>query len=137
MSAWRLVATWAVSALACAGLISCDRIFGTSCTLLPCGPSLTVLVLGSQQAAYTVELSTPDGETRSAACIASSAESCEARFFGIHPEQVAVRVTWDANELRAQFSPSYERSYPNGKDCGPYCLSTTIEAQIDESGQTS
>jgi hypothetical protein len=145
----------ALLALSVPALLGCggDEL-GGECTLIGCADGLTIEFLQQQPGAYTVEL-VADGETITCnatlplpACSELPSESCSrsdvtlfqsgcgleplhhsingVSFTG-NPSTVEIRVERDGTEVASDtFEPAYQRSAPNGEECGPICNNATV-----------
>lgn len=148
----------AVAIVLCGALTSCGGPMG--CTLMGCSDSLRVAFdppLGAE-GAYEVVV---EGDAKTRTCTATlplgeGGPECERgdddRFPGSlsldldrtepmslrgvwvygSPKKVNVTVRRDGVLLASEtFEPSYEKTYPNGPECGPTCFSGSAKLPID------
>jgi len=98
---------------------------GRSCTLIGCGEGLSVAIEGAPLGAWTIEVRSDSGSTRTFQCPAGT--PCPAAFFiGRYPPPVTVTVTIEARTATHRVVPDTIVSYPNGVQCGPTCRSARI-----------
>ena len=96
-----------------------------ACTMIGCDDGLNVLVEGTPQGAYRVEVRAEGHETQVVECPAPT--ECGRIFLaGFLPEEVTVELT--AGEARSSrtVKPEIETVQPNGPDCPPTCRQATI-----------
>jgi len=48
------------------------------------------------------------------------------------PEEITVTVTANGKKISKVFRPTYKEHYPNGKECGPVCYSSTIVIDVSQ-----
>ena len=84
---------------------------------------------------YTLPFISTDGEygncdrdgislTISGTALDESQHSIPYMYIPSSPESVSIEITRDGTSIASDsFSPEYEESAPNGKDCGPICYS--------------
>lgn len=96
------------------------------CTDIGCIDSLQVRFDRAPVGAYRVEVVAGAG-AEPAVFECGATESCPVAYFeGVTAERVTVRVTTAAGTRTQEFSPRYERQYPNGRLCGAACQQATI-----------
>ncbi|MGV3523422.1 MAG: hypothetical protein ACO1RX_04320 [Candidatus Sericytochromatia bacterium] len=104
---------------------------GQSCTLIGCQDGLSVRVDSAVGTAFTLELKTPDGATRSLICPAGGEGAIclnETVLISDYlPEQLSVTLTAGERSVSRDFTPVYIQNEPNGAGCGPSCKQGSVE----------
>jgi len=120
-----------------AGLLLCATV-GSSCdhdcTLIGCIQGVLVLVPSTTPVPYKVEVFKPVGAALTLLnTLECSAQVCDGvvHIPDTTLERVIVRVTTPAGTRETDFpNLMYSRTYPNGPDCGPLCVSAQIVAPL-------
>jgi len=102
-------------------LAGCDLLFPVACTSIGCPDGLSVELSGTVTGEYTIEIELPDGTVRT---WSDTARDGVARaFFGVHAEELTVRVTTGEGVVEHMVRPEYEGLFPNGRRCDrrPVC----------------
>ena len=109
------------------------------CTMMGCIGGLDIEFAGLQPETYTVDVSSPDGQTQTFECSASSARAvfnesgCAPN--GLHlgdatPDEITVKVTWDGGSKTETFQVNYQVLQPNGPQCEPICHVGKVTMQL-------
>lgn len=98
-----------------------------ACTMIGCSDGLTVLVENAPPPPYTIEVTPPDGQTRSMRC--EAATPCDGGLFfeGIAAEELTVRVAKGAESSTQSVRAEYTLSQPNGPTCPPTCRQARVQ----------
>jgi hypothetical protein len=120
---------------------------GQACTLIGCGPSLDVGLVGEHVPTdFTLTVNSGTGDFVKVRCTEGNAEfeppeasrwapSCPAggvTFQDFAPEELSVTVMWSDGEVSQEFAPVYGQSQPNGPACDPGCRSARIDVYIPD-----
>lgn len=119
---------------------------GNGCSEVGCLDGLIVQFQGSLPDVYTVEAMLPGGVLRAVTCewdrfngggSLLRQENSDAgamclldgvRFGGVAPEEVTLTVTVDSNTPTTEtVQPVIDRSFPNGPDCPPECVTALVQ----------
>lgn len=145
---WNSTPAFAVLAMALAGC-TLGRMppTGQACTLIGCGPSLEVRLLGEHVPTdFTATLKSSSGEFVKVRCTEGNAAveppeamrwspACPAggvTFQDFTPGKLSVSVQWAEGETSQDFEPGYAVSQPNGPACEPVCRTARIEVYIPD-----
>ncbi len=122
-----LVAAWMLAATA-GGLAGCDLSGEEVCTLIDCGPSLSVSLVGTPVRDFTVT-ATADGRQEVLQCSVVE-RVCSVHFNDFTPSTVTITYETPTRTIELKCNPTYETYYPNGKRCGPTCRRTTVVMNV-------
>ena len=121
--------------VAALGLTACGSLTGErACTLIGCESGLTVHLATLPAAPFRVEVAPRAGVGQPVyvyECATSAACGPNLFFPGFIAEQVVVTVRVGAAARTTTISQvTYERFRPNGPDCPPECLQSTVTAEV-------
>jgi hypothetical protein len=125
-------------------------LFGTQeapprvCTLMGCVDSLVIDLVGQVPDEFTVEVIPGEGGAWEVRCAGDEAHVIRPGdgslgvvcrpgsvvFFEVAPEEVAIRVTWEGDEVWQSSRPAYESVRPNGPDCPPECRVARVTVEM-------
>ena len=98
-----------------------------ACTLVGCGPSLTLEFAEQPAGLLRVEATdVASADRRVIDCTNPGLCSRFVYFADFTPEEVIVRVVTQTGTTERTFHPSYQRSRPNGPRCEPECRQARI-----------
>lgn len=115
------------------------------CTLIACGPSLEIALVGEHVPTdFSMQLSPNAGTLLNVHCAEGTSRfdppeaerwspACPAGGVTLQdftPEQLGVTVKWADGEATQDFRPAYHQSRPNGPDCEPTCRFARLELRI-------
>lgn len=99
----------------------CDLLSPRGCTLIGCVGLVVEVSNAPSQTPITVELTTPDGATRTATATCAGSTTCSLSFPDFTPPSVTIRVSAGAQSKEVTTQPAYEVTRPNGPRCAPEC----------------
>ena len=101
------------------------------CTEIGCDDGLVVRFDRTPTGAFRVEAQ-GDGADPPAVFECADTSRCppSAFFPGLVAERVTVRVTTPEGTVAQQFTPKYERQYPNGRSCGAACRQAHVTVRL-------
>jgi hypothetical protein len=115
------------------------------CTLIGCGPSLEIVLVGEHVPTdFTVTITSPSDGPLTVRCTEGTAHvdppeamrwspACPAggvSFQDFTPSQLGVSAHWSDGDVTQDFEPVYSESRPNGPACEPACRSARLELRI-------
>jgi len=118
---------------------------GRVCTLIACGPSLEIALVGDYvPTRFELNLTSSEGDTVHVLCTDGNAAfdppdaarwspTCPAGGVTLQdftPQQVSVTARWSGGEVTQDFQPTYVESQPNGPACEPTCQTARVELRI-------
>ena len=118
-------------------LSACNPFSPTVCTVMGCPPAFTVEISGAPaQPSMTVVATAPDGSSKSATCHCANGMCtgacycanglCTAYLEDFTPPTATIRILSDSQNAEFTVRPTYETTYPNGRDCPPACYHTRV-----------
>ena len=113
--------------LAFAGLLLAASGCAVECTLIGCSSGLSIMLKTAPTAAYRIEARSGFG---SGAYVYECADpkACGGAFFSDYqPASVIIKVITATGTTTTTVNPTYEKSQPNGKRCGPTCMIAKVE----------
>lgn len=106
---------------------SCDLISDPICTQAGCSDAIRVVIAGSPNDEFDVEVSATSAETRAASCrIFPDRSSCYVYFDGFAPEEVTLKVIGPRHQTSITLQPAYDTVRPSGPRCPPTCIQANI-----------
>jgi hypothetical protein len=120
---------------------------GQACTLIGCGSSLEIALVGEHVPTdFSLRISIAGDDVVSVRCTEGNAEfdppkaarwspACPAggvTFQEFTPTQLTVSLKWAEGETTQEFAPKYAAQQPNGPNCAPVCTTARIELHIPE-----
>jgi hypothetical protein len=121
------------TAAAVALLAGCTGGINGACTLIGCQSGLTVNLAQAPAGSYSIEVFTPSSQNGAHYVFqCASAASCgtTAFFAEFTPASVVVRITTETGGREEYVTPSYQKSRPNGPNCGPECIQATVTVAL-------
>ena len=115
------------------GALGLGALSGCACTLVGCDSGLTVRLTPLPTEPYRVELLVPGAQEPSYAYECDGGSDCPPyiRFPELFPLRVWVRVTTAGDSRVTEFTNvDYEKSFPNGRSCGPTCVHATVTVEV-------
>lgn len=118
---------------------------GRVCTLIGCGPSLEITLVGDYlPTTFALVLASSEGDTVHVLCTDGNATfdppeaarwspTCPAGGVALQdftPEKLTVTASWSGGEVTQDFQPAYTESQPNGPACEPTCRAASLELHI-------
>ena len=104
---------------------------GVDCTLVGCTSGLILELTATPTSAYHVEVqSSPAIGTRSYDCPTGVRCHIEETFDGFLPETATIIVSYQGRTQTTVVRPAYAQSSPNGKRCGPTCVSARVMVDL-------
>lgn len=101
-----------------------------ACTDMGCLDALEVRFSRAPVGAFRVE-AIPAGGGEPAVFECASAQLCPiASFPDLVAERVTIRLTTAEGTVSQEFTPRYEKVYPNGRRCGGACQQGTVTFQL-------
>jgi hypothetical protein len=108
-----------------------------------CAPSFAVEISGAPaQPSMIMVVTGPDGSSKSATChcakgICSGAcycanGLCTAYLESSTPPTATIRISSDSQTAEFTVRPTYETTYPNGRDCPPACYHTRVAITLPQ-----
>ena len=110
---------------------ACDLVSPGACTLIGCtGLVIDVTVgPGLGLTPVTVDVTAPDGSTRSSTCTAATG-SCPVAFHDFTPATVTIRLSAGTQTTEVTRQPAYEVTRPNGPSCPPQCRGARLSVAL-------
>jgi hypothetical protein len=110
-----------------------------ACTEIGCSDGLIFDLIGDVPAEFDFLLMTPAGADIAAQCPAGGelvrCQGDQVVVDGFAPEELTVRITWEAGDFVKTFTPAYEKVQPNGPGCPPVCQQATVAIDLSASGE--
>jgi len=109
----------------------CDP-FGMECTLIGCGNTLLVQLVGvepEEEFAMTLHLEGEDPVAMQ--CDMSGQCTPLAPEPDFRPDEVTLTLELADTTITRTFEPDYDPYYPNGKDCGPECWAAELRFEVE------
>jgi len=115
------------------------------CTLIACGPSLQIALVGEHvPTEFALSLTAAEGDYVRVLCTDGNATfdppeaarwspTCPAGGVALQdftPQELSVSVSWSDGQTTQVFQPAYIESQPNGPDCEPACRAARLEVHI-------
>jgi len=116
---------------------ACNPVSPKVCSVMGCAPAFIVEISGAPaQPSLTVVATAPDGSSKSTTCHCATGGCtgmcfcanglCTVHLEDFTPPTATIRLSWDSYTAEFTVRPTYETTYPNGRDCPGTCYHTRV-----------